>query len=232
MLEQIISLDRQLLSLLNGSDSLFLDGLMWTASQTSTWILVILGLCYVVFRKYSFLQALLIVLSAVLVIVMADQFSSSFCKPFFHCFRPTHDPELGFIVDTVNGYRAGLYGFFSSHAANTFGTAFFFTLLLKNKKISFCLFGWAVLASYSRIYLGVHFPGDILVGILWGAFTGCFMYLICEHACRFVSKKYSSSSAETTSGADLNSHVNVFSIFFALTVVYIFVRAFLFSFNL
>jgi undecaprenyl-diphosphatase len=90
-------------------------------------------------------------------------------KPYFLRLRPTHDPELQDIVHTVNNYKGGLYGFASSHAANTFGVAMFLWLLLKPKYpwVVF-LFLWATLVTYTRIYLGVHFPGDIVVGGLIG----------------------------------------------------------------
>jgi undecaprenyl-diphosphatase len=97
-------------------------------------------------------------------------------KPFFARLRPSREPSLEGLVHLVNGYTGGKYGFASSHAANTFATAFFFWLLFKDRyRWVWVLFVWAVVMTYTRIYLGAHYPGDILVGMLIGlgaAWTG------------------------------------------------------------
>ncbi len=160
--------DKQLLLAWNGSDSLFWDNLMTGITSTVAWIPVAIVLLYVIMKNNSPREMGLIVLFIALAILMADQFSSSFCKPYFERFRPTHDPEIMYMVDIVNGYRGGRYGFISSHAANTFAVCVFLSLLIRNVWITFSTVLWAVLCSYSRIYLGVHYPGDIFFGMLWG----------------------------------------------------------------
>ena len=120
-----------------------------------------------------------------LVILLADRISSGFFKPFFHRFRPTHDPEIMGLVDVVNGYRSGKYGFLSGHAANSFGVITFVSLLIRRKGFTFALIIWAALNCYSRIYLGVHFPGDILCGTLLGCLIGVLVYYLY----RFLNKK-------------------------------------------
>ncbi|MBO4593820.1 MAG: phosphatase PAP2 family protein, partial [Bacteroidaceae bacterium] len=101
---------------------------------------------------------------------------SGFCKPFFHRFRPSHEPALEGLVDLVNDRRGGLYGFISSHAANTFAVCTFVALYLRRHLATLTLILWACLSSYSRIYLGLHYPGDILAGALFGILTGLTMY--------------------------------------------------------
>jgi undecaprenyl-diphosphatase len=109
--------------------------------------------------------------------VFADQITTTGMKPFFKRLRPSRDPALKELVHTVNGYKGGKYGFASSHAANTMGIAFFFWLLFANRyRWIWILFIWATVVSYSRIYLGVHFPGDILVGMLIGILSGYFCF--------------------------------------------------------
>lgn len=124
-IQQLISFDQQLLLQINGSDSLFWDGFMWIATNMRTWIPMAIVLLYVIFKNNKIKETLLIIGLIALVFTLSDQISSGLCKPFFARFRPTQDPELMYQIDIVNGYRGGIYGFTSSHAANTFGLALF-----------------------------------------------------------------------------------------------------------
>ena len=102
------------------------------------------------------------------VALLCDQFSSSVCKPFFERYRPARDPDFSSMVTIVNGYRGGMFGFFSSHAANAAGIVVYTALIFRNKLYAATAVLWALLTCYSRMYLGVHYPGDILAGLLWG----------------------------------------------------------------
>lgn len=122
-------------------------------------------------------------------ITLADQFSSGFCKPYFMRFRPAQDPEIMYMVHVVNGYRGGMYGFISSHAANTFAVATFVSLLVRRKEMTAVMFIWALIPSYSRIYLGVHYPGDIICGAIAGSVIASLVYWLYA----FIRKNISNS---------------------------------------
>lgn len=199
-IQPYIDFDQELLLKINGSDSLFWDGFMWVATSTYIWVPVAAALLYVIFKNNKLKEALLIIVSLALVITLADQISSGFCKPFFARFRPTQDPELMYLIDIVNGYRGGRFGFTSSHAANTFAVAVFVTLVIKSWSLGVILFIWAALNAYSRMYLGVHYPGDILFGTLTGIGAGILVYVLYNYIKkrflnhpRYISNQYTSS---------------------------------------
>jgi undecaprenyl-diphosphatase len=183
-MDRLIEFDHQLLLALNGSDSVWLDQVMMYVTRTATWIPLILALLVVLLRLRPWREVLLAVVGLALVVLLCDQFASSLCKPLFERYRPSHEPRLLGLVDLVGGRRGGLYGFISSHAANTFGAFMFVTLYLRriiSRRLlvvlsSASVFLWACLSSYSRIYLGLHYPGDILFGSLSGLLIGWLVF--------------------------------------------------------
>lgn len=224
-LNELIEFDRHLLLSLNGSDSLFWDQLMWGITSTVAWVPVAVVLFYVFIKNNSMREVCLILLTLVLVILLADQFSSSFCKPYFARFRPSQDPYIMYMVDVVNGYRGGRYGFISSHAANTFAVCVFLALLIRNVYMTSSLVLWAMLCSYSRIYLGVHYPGDILCGALWGIFVGVVFYLLYVFLQRrFFQRKEVISTQYTSSGYAV-ADLDVFQMVLYFTYLVLAIRA-------
>lgn len=177
MLESLISLDRQLLLWLNGSDSVYLDGLAWTLTSAVTWVPLYVALLWMVVKNnVSARQILIVVACAVMCVVMAGTLDDEIVKPLVARFRPTHDPVIGQMVDVVHGYRGGSYGFFSAHAANTMSLAVYFSLLARRRWLTWALVVWSLVNCWTRVYLGVHFPGDILCGLLWGCASGALMW--------------------------------------------------------
>ena len=176
-LQTLIDLDKQLLLAVNGSQSLYLDSVACSLTNAWTWVPLYLSLFYIAIKNNGSVAKILLVLgSAGLCVLIAGTVDDTLVKPLVARWRPTHDPQIGLMVDIVDGYRGGNYGFFSAHAANTFSIAVFFCWLVRSRLLSVALVTWSLVNCWTRMYLGVHYPGDILVGLLWGGFTGTFVF--------------------------------------------------------
>lgn len=145
---------------------------MTLVSNRLVWIPLYAWMLYLMYKKYG-KGTWIILLCAIGLILFSDQTANVF-KEIVQRFRPTHNPTFGHLVHTVNDYRGGTYGFFSGHATNAFALIMYSLLLLKPSKTYFkiILITYACVTSYSRIYLGVHYPADIIVGALCGLGLG------------------------------------------------------------
>ena len=177
MLETLLQLDYDLFLFLNDINSPFWDKLMLFITHKYTWVPLYLGVTVYLFYRHKLKSAFFLYLGFILLVFITDQSSVHLFKNVFERLRPSHDPLLEGLVHTP-GSKGGKYGFVSSHAANVFGFAVYSALLFKNRIYSLLIFIWAAVVSYSRIYLGVHFPGDILGGALLGAAAGFAVYAI------------------------------------------------------
>jgi undecaprenyl-diphosphatase len=181
MIDKLIELDKELFLFLNDLHTSWLDTPMMLFSNTLTWTPLYIFLIYLIVKDFP-KEWWIILLGIAASILLSDQITSSLMKPFFERLRPSRDPALEGLVHYVDDYRGGLYGFASSHAANTFGTAtFLFFLFQKKRKGIFILFFWATLVTYTRIYLGVHYPGDIIVGGIAGAACATVCYYLTNY---------------------------------------------------
>ncbi len=177
-MDKIIFYDQQLLLLLNGSDSLWLDNVMWAVSRTATWLPLLVVLILLAWRSMGMRRFLVFALFFGLAILLADQISASLIKPLVCRPRPSREEAIMQAVDLVRGYRGGGYSFVSSHAANYFAVATYLSLVVRRRALTVALCLWAALICYSRVYLGVHYPGDIFCGALLGAFVGYLSYIL------------------------------------------------------
>jgi undecaprenyl-diphosphatase len=149
---------------------------MYYGSKSVVWIPIYLIFLILVIRKFRW-QTILVVLVAAVMITVSDQLCN-LSKEFFHRLRPSNEP--GLMVHLVNAYKGGLYGFYSAHASNTFAIASFLIVIniCPNRFFLFAVLLWALFMSYTRIYLGVHYPGDTLVGIIMGSLLGSLFGLM------------------------------------------------------
>lgn len=152
----------------------------WTMTSSRTiWAVPAVALiAYMLRRKDMRGKTVLVVVSLAVVVTLCDQTTSSFMKPFFARLRPSHTPGLMQTLHYVGNYRGALYGFASSHAANSFGAVTFVSLWLRSRRLTVALMALATCVCYSRIYLGVHFFGDVLVGALIGMAYGWTVYKV------------------------------------------------------
>lgn len=221
MLEKELLWERKLFFFLNGSDSVFWDNVMYIYSYMLTWIPFYLCFIFVFCYKKNWKDILLILLSVVLLVLLCDQLSSGWAKPFFHRFRPTHHPDFKDLVDSAFGYRGGKYGFFSGHAANSFGFATFMSLIFRNKAFSVMIFIFAIITAYSRVYLGVHFISDIIIGTIAGLLIGALVYEIFIFVWQFLHNVNKSKKRKAIYSKKEASFL-IYSYIIILTIILIF----------
>jgi len=224
--DTLIDFDKQLLLWFNGSDSLFLDTLIRVLTNAVTWVPLYLSLLYVVLRNNDRVQKVFAVLgAAALCVLLAGTIDDTIVKPLVGRWRPTHDPEIGTLVDVVDGYRGGNYGFFSAHACNTFSIAIFFCWLIRSRLLSVALIIWSLVNCYTRLYLGVHYPGDILVGLCWGAIVGTVVWSIYKRLpLAWRAPLYSTSHRFTFTGY-MRADAEIPIVVLSLTLIYAILRA-------
>lgn len=217
IIEILDKVDTSALLWINGFHNSFFDGFMFALSNRLTWIPLYISLLYLIIRtKRS--ASLWIVGALILCVVLSDHIASGLIKNLVQRPRPSHAVSLEGIVHLVHNYRSGMYGFVSSHAANTFGLALLSSLIIRKRAFSWVIFSWSVLNMYSRMYLGVHYPFDILGGMLVGISVAMLIFMLLR---KWLPEKIN-FSAETNSLTSFERNLPgiVFSLTLAGSVIY------------
>ena len=190
MLERLIHIDTEILLAINGWHAPWADTLMWIISAKTTWIPLYLLLIVLLVYRYrqpapttvKWLQkvpaCVVMILTIVAAVGLADFIASGILKDWVARPRPSRVPELEGVLHLVNGYKSGRYGFVSSHAANTMACGLLFSLIWRKKITTISLMLWVAANCYSRMYLGVHYPVDILGGLIVGALVAIGAYVL------------------------------------------------------
>ncbi len=176
--------DRSLLTAINFDGPTGYDFFWAMYSDKWTWIPFMLVIVYCLLRPGNWRHRLLMVGSVALLFVLSDFVVSSFIKNVVCRPRPSHDPAVMDLLSYVNGYRGGAYGFPSNHASNGFAAATFLALLLRNRWVTLSAFLWAIGSCYSRMYLGVHYPTDILCGAMLGIVFAIIIFFLYKKAAK------------------------------------------------
>ncbi len=177
-IDQLLAFDTEIFLFLNGLHTTWLDYPMYFISKILPWIPLYLGVAvYIAFKWKK--QAIWIILALILCLVFTDQITN-FIKHAVERPRPSREPALAGLVHHVKNYRGGGFSFVSGHASNVFGFALLSSLILKNKLYTPAIFTWAAIVSYSRIYLGVHYPLDILSGMILGSVVAVVIYTVLQ----------------------------------------------------
>lgn len=177
-IDSLVAWEKDLFLLLNGSNSTYLDSVMFFISDRWPWIIFVVLFLFLLSYKQNLKEFGLFVLFMVLLVILADGISSGIIKQLVQRARPTHHAITHELVDTVLGHRGGGYGFISGHTTNFLAFATFTSLIFRNKWYTLISFLTALTVAYSRIYLGVHFITDVIPGIITGLLIGWFVYYL------------------------------------------------------
>ena len=220
------TIDQQILFWLNGSDSLFTDGVMTTLTAGTTWIPLYIALFYLVLKNNETMaQVLLTVGCAAACVLVTAGITNLIVKPLVARPRPCDDPLIKYAVDVVSGISAGNYSFFSAHAANTSALVMFLSLLIRNRLFIVAMIIWSALNCYTRLYLGVHYPSDILCGLLFGCLMGIIGYVVYLKIYLKISPQFHYVSSHYSSTGYALNDIDVVVCVMVLTVLYAIIRA-------
>lgn len=223
---KIQDMDMQVLSLFNGSDNIMLDQMVQILTSGLTWIPLYVMLFFVVMRNNETMgQIALVVGSAIFCVLFADGLVDGIIKQLAERWRPSNDPTFKYMVQVVDDIRPKGYSFCSAHAANTMSLAVFFSLLIRSKLLTITLVMWSLINCWTRLYLGVHYPSDILCGMMIGIIVGILVYLLYYKIYLRISPKINYISNQYTSTGYDHDDIDKAMVILMLTLVYVVTRS-------
>lgn len=223
---KIQDMDMQVLSIFNGSDNIMLDQMVQILTSGLTWIPLYVMLFFVVMRNNETMgQIALVVGSAIFCVLFADGLVDGIIKQLAERWRPSNDPTFKYMVQVVDDIRPKGYSFCSAHAANTMSLAVFFSLLIRSKMLTITLVIWSLINCWTRLYLGVHYPSDILCGMIIGIIVGILVYLLYYKIYLRISPKINYISNQYTSTGYDHDDIDKAMVILMLTLVYVVTRS-------
>ena len=223
---KIQDMDMQVLSIFNGSDNIMLDQMVQILTSGLTWIPLYVMLFFVVMRNNETMgQIALVVGSAIFCVLFADGLVDGIIKQLAERWRPSNDPTFKYMVQVVDDIRLKGYSFCSAHAANTMSLAVFFSLLIRSKLLTITLVIWSLINCWTRLYLGVHYPSDILCGMIIGIIVGILVYLLYYKIYLRISPKINYISNQFTSTGYDHDDIDKAMVILMLTLVYVVTRS-------
>lgn len=222
---KIQDMDMQVLSLFNGSDNIMLDQMVQILTSGLTWIPLYVMFFFVVMRNNETMgQIALVVGSAIFCVLFADGLVDGIIKQLAERWRPSNDPTFKYMVQVVDDIRLKGYSFCSAHAANTMSLAVFFSLLVRSKLLTITLVTWSLINCWTRLYLGVHYPSDILCGMMIGIVVGILVYLLYYKIYLRISPKINYISNQYTSTGYDHDDIDKVMVIVMLTLIYVVTR--------
>lgn len=223
---KIQDMDMQVLSIFNGSDNIMLDQIVQILTSGLTWIPLYVMLFFVVMRNNETMgQIALVVGSAIFCVLFADGLVDGIIKQLAERWRPSNDPTFKYMVQVVDDVRPKGYSFCSAHAANTMSLAIFFSLLVRSKLLTITLVIWSLINCWTRLYLGVHYPSDILCGMMIGIVVGILVYLLYYKLYLRISPKINYISNQYTSTGYDHDDIDKVMVILMFTLVYVVTRS-------
>lgn len=221
----IQNLDLHVLQWFNGSNNVVLDQMVQLFTSGLTWIPLYIVLFIIVIRNNETMgQIALIVGGALLCVLLSDGIADGIIKPLAARVRPVNDPTVKYSLHIVSHTLLKDFSFCSAHAANTMAIAMFFSFLVRSKLVTITLVIWSLLNCWTRLYLGVHYPSDIVCGLLLGAIVGILVYLGYYKLYRRISPKIKYISNQYTSTGYDHDDIDIFMTVVMVIWLYVIIR--------